>query len=279
MGTDHSLSSVNTTVEAYSVNGAAGYEDPQNWNSVYGNVTQDFLENIKIAGGEGLVLDVGCGTGYGFDVLGQKIEAAGKIGLGIEPSTGMLEIAKKKYAGRDSFGFKGGSFEDLPLENQTVDNVISTLALHWVPSLEAAAANLHRVLKKKGSLDVLMVAKDDGQEFKKSIVAAQRKHLSFKQIMASAVLIQRVNAKQCKEAFSVFEPDFHLNIEEERKVVYGSFDEHMKWWEARSTQIISEIKDKAAFLKDFRGEMEKTKGPKGIPFDASFLKIHVRAKG
>ena len=124
-----------------------------------------------------------------------------------------------------------------------------------------------------------MVGKDDGRIFKKSIVAAQRKHLSFKQIMTSAVLIQRVNAQQCKKAFSVFEPEFHLEVEEEYKVVYGAFDDHMKWWKARSTQIISEIKDKEGFLIDLQDALESTREPQGIPFDAAFIKIHVRAKG
>ena len=77
MGTNQSISSASTTVEAYSADGAAVYEDPQNWNSFYGNVTQDSPESITIADGEGLVPDVGCGTGSGFDVLGPKIEAAG----------------------------------------------------------------------------------------------------------------------------------------------------------------------------------------------------------
>ena len=94
---------------------------------------------------------------------------------------------------------------------------------------------MRRVLRDDGYLDILMIAKDDGAEFKKSIVAALKKHLSFKQIMGTANLVQRARADQVYSAFSAFDEGYNIVVEEYRDVVYGTFDEHMKWWSARST--------------------------------------------
>ena len=54
---------VEVTVNAYSGDGADAYEDPSNWNSVYGNMTRRFLNQIEVPPGKGIVLDAGCGTG------------------------------------------------------------------------------------------------------------------------------------------------------------------------------------------------------------------------
>jgi len=272
-------SPVAVTVEGYSKQGAKAYEDPQNWNSVYGNMTKLFVNTIEVPFGEGLVLDIGCGTGFAFDVLGDQIEAAGKTGIGIDPAVGMLEIAKEKNQDRSIFEFKEGSFDNIPLADNSVDQITSTLALHWVPSLVDAAAEMHRVLKVGGKLDILMVSKDDGANFKKSIVEAQKKHLTFKQIMSSAFLVQRVGVEKAKEAFAIFEDDFNLDIEMKDEIVYETFDEHMKWWKARSTQIIADVADVDKFMEDLRVELEQTQDQNGIPFDASFLWIRATQKG
>ena len=44
-----------------------------------------------------------------------------------------------------------------------MDKVISTLALHWVPSLDDSIKELKRILKINGSIDILMIDKDDGR--------------------------------------------------------------------------------------------------------------------
>ena len=49
----------------------------------------------------------------------------------------------------------------------------------------------------------------------------------------------------------------------------------MKWWRARSTQIISEVKNKETFMKDLKIELEKINEINGIPFDLSVLHLHL----
>ena len=127
-------------------------------------------------------------------------------------------------------------------------------------------------------LVILMIAKEDGDNFKKYIVNALRKHLNFSQIMKTAALVQRVNPKQLEKAFYTFQKDFDIEIQKINDLVYGTFDEHMKWWKARSSPVIAEVKDKEKFMRDLKEEMEKINTPQGIPFDTAYFCVTIRSK-
>ena len=52
----------------------------------------------------------------------------------------------------------------------------------------------------------------------------------------------------------------------------------MKWWKARSEQIIAEVENKNNFMNDLKEKLEKIKTIKGIPFDLSVLYINLKSK-
>ena len=58
----------------------------------------------------------------------------------------------------------------------------------------------------------------------------------------------------------------------------SSCNEHLKWWKARSFQIISEIENKKLFIKNLKEELNKFKTKKGIQFDLNLLEIHLFKK-
>lgn len=267
------------TVSSYSERGALSYEDPMNKNFLYGEVTVQFLEQVEFHSGCKEVLDLGCGTGFGFDVLGRTFSQLAMHGTGIEPATGMLEIAREKYKDDSRFSFDEGSFESIPLKDKSVDKIISTLALHWVNSLRVAAEEMYRVVKNDGAVDILMIAKNDGANFKKSIVEAQKKHLTFGQIMKTATLVQRATEKDVMEQFSVFDQEFDIDIKKFNNVVFGSFEDHMIWWKARSSPVIAEVEDKDLFMQDLETELVKINTSEGIPFDIEYLWITMKGKG
>ena len=198
-------------------------------------------------------------------------------GIGIEPADGMRDIAAEKYGDNPAYTIDAGSFESLPVGDRTVDKIVSTLALHWVKSLDVAAAEMRRVLKDTGSLDILMIAKDDGQHFKRAIVNALRNHLTFAQIMDTAALVQRATPEDIKAAFSPFDDCFKVDVVKHTDTVFGSFDEHMKWWKARSTPVIAEVEDKDRFMIDLQAELEMIATDQGIPFDSACYWITAKA--
>ncbi len=267
-----------TTVSSYSKSNSREYEDPMNKNFLYGEITSKFLQKIKFREQDKFLLDIGCGTGFVFDELYSSLASKQISALGIEPAVGMLDIAKNKYKDKSIISFEEGSFENIPRPDSSVDRIISTLALHWVKNLDLAIKEMKRVLKESGEIDILMIAKDDGDKFRKGIVEAMRKHMTFSQIMESATLAQRVSAVQAKDAFSVHFNSYEIVVEKQTDIIYGTFEEHMKWWKARSAQIISKVKNKDQFLEDLREEFKKMTIDKGIPFDNAYLEIKVRPK-
>jgi len=267
-----------STVQSYSTRGSKAYEDPMNKNFLYGDITVRFIDRIAFGPADKVILDIGCGTGFVFDELYDVFLEHGMRGIGIEPAEGMRRIAVEKYGDDPMFDIVEGSFERIPLADRSVDKIISTLALHWVRSLEVAAVEMRRVLRDTGSLDILMIAKDDGANFKKAIVAALRKHLTFAQLMDTATLVQRVRPAEVKAAFAAFDDHFTVDVAKFTDIVYGTFDEHMKWWTARSTPVIAEVRDKDRFMIDLRTELEKIGTEKGIPFDTAYYWITAKAK-
>ena len=265
-----------STVKSYSSKGSTVYDDPMNKNFLYGEITMKFLDSLEFSPKEKVVLDLGCGTGFIFEYLFSQFNALDLLGIGIEPARGMLDMAIEKHKNEKRFSYYEGSFESIPLEKSSVDKIVSTLALHWVKSISVAAQEMRRVLRDDGNLNILMIAKDDGEQFKKAIVSALRKHLTFSQIMETAVLVQRASPKQVEQAFAPYFEGFDIRVEKFTDIVYGSFEEHMKWWKARSSPVIAEVTNKDKFINDLQIELEKIKTTDGIPFDTAYLWIKIR---
>ncbi len=266
------------TIRSYSERGAGAYEDPMNKNFLYGDITVRFLKQVQFGPDDKVVLDLGCGTGFAFDELHGEFVRRDMRGIGVDPAEGMLQIAIEKYAGDARFSFHDGSFERIPLPDRSVDKLISTLALHWVKSLDVAVQEMRRVIRDTGSIDVFMIARDDGANFKKAIVNALKKHLTFSQIIKTAGLVQRVTATELERAFTPFRERFEVKATQFTDVVYGSFDDHMKWWKARSTPVIAEVEDKQQFMVDLRRELEALDHGSGIPFDTAYLWLKVTSR-
>jgi len=267
-------------IENYSAKNSVIYDNNINKNFLYGEATKKFVKNIKLSNKDIFVVDIGCGTGYVFELLTKKYKKKKIKFYGIDPAKGMLKIANKKIKDKRT-RFIDGSFEKICLKNNSVDKIISTLALHWSTSIDKSLKELKRILKLKGSMDILMIEKNDGKEFKKLVFKVMKKYLSNKQIFNAANLINRITKKELKRKFTKYfdlKKDYNLSINIKKKLIYGSSDDHLKWWEARSLQIISEVKNKKLFIQNFKEELVKFKNNKRIPFDLSLLEIHLSKK-
>tara|TARA_B100000959_G_scaffold282353_1_gene348546 strand:+ start:923 stop:1759 length:837 start_codon:yes stop_codon:yes gene_type:complete len=267
-------------IENYSSKNSIEYDNNTNKNFLYGEATKKFIKNIKITNKDNVIADIGCGTGYVFELLTKKYRKKNIKFYGIDPAKGMLKIANKKIKDKRT-KFIEGSFEKINLRDNTIDKIISTLALHWVESIDKALKEIKRINKPNGSIDILMIEKNDGKEFKKMVFRVMKKYLSNKQIFYAANLIKRITKKDLVNKFSKYfdlKNNYKLSIKTKKKLIYGSCTQHIKWWKARSLQIISEIKNKKLFIDALKKELDKFKTKKGIPFDLSLLEIHLFKK-
>lgn len=89
-----------------------------------------------------LILDVGCGTGYGTAILATKGTV---IGIDIDPEA--VIFAQKNYP---QATFITGSALKLPFPNHQADAVISFETIEHFPQTQKFISEVFRVLKKKG---------------------------------------------------------------------------------------------------------------------------------
>ncbi len=98
----------------------------------------------------GRVLDVACGTG----VLGREVASrTGPTGVvvGLDPSPGMLEVAKRLAPGLE---WRQGVAESLPFPDRSFDAVVSQFGLMFFTDRRQALGEMLRVLGSGGRLAI-----------------------------------------------------------------------------------------------------------------------------
>jgi SAM-dependent methyltransferase len=106
-----------------------------------------FLSWLKVPAGRRW-LDVGCGTGALCATIVDRCSPSSVAG--VEPSEGFLKTAKENLAGRAAL--HKGSATAIPLDDASVDVVVSGLVLNFVPDQPAALLEMARVTKKGGTI-------------------------------------------------------------------------------------------------------------------------------
>lgn len=102
------------------------------------------------------ILDAGSGTGFGSRLLRKRYAGARVVELDLAPA--MLEIARRSTPWwrrgilRGRAVYVCGDIERLPLKSAAADMIWSNLALQWCNDLDAAFAEMHRVLAPGGLL-------------------------------------------------------------------------------------------------------------------------------
>lgn len=96
----------------------------------------------------GKVLDVGCGTGYALEAVGNKFSDS-KL-YGIDLSKEMIAKAKERL-GKNAV-LKVAGADKLPFRENSFDCVLCTSAFHHFPSQLKALKEMKRVLKPHGRL-------------------------------------------------------------------------------------------------------------------------------
>ena len=102
-----------------------------------------------------VVLDLGCGTGTDLLIAAQMTGPTGRV-IGVDMTTAMLERAR---ASAHEMGLEGvelyeSLIEALPIEDASVDVVISNGVIDLVPDKDAVFDEIDRVLRPCGRLQI-----------------------------------------------------------------------------------------------------------------------------
>ena len=97
------------------------------------------------------VVDLGSGAGIDCFLAAQKVGETGRV-IGVDMTPEMLTKARAnaESGGYTNVEFREGVIEDLPLEDNSVDIVISNCVINLSPDKAKVFAEIHRVLKPGG---------------------------------------------------------------------------------------------------------------------------------
>ena len=102
-----------------------------------------------VSNADGCVLEVGVGSGLNLPFYG---EGARHL-IGLDPSPKLLSMAHEatRTTGR-SMELLEGSAEAIPLEDHSIDTVVTTWTLCSIPDVQRALSEMRRALKPHGQL-------------------------------------------------------------------------------------------------------------------------------
>ena len=101
------------------------------------------------------VVDIGCGAGTDLLLAARRVGSGGRA-IGVDMTEAMRQRATHGAAacGLDHVDVRNGDATRLPVEDRSVDVVISNGVLNLVPEKDRAVAEIARVLKPGGRLQI-----------------------------------------------------------------------------------------------------------------------------
>jgi ubiquinone/menaquinone biosynthesis C-methylase UbiE len=102
-----------------------------------------------------VVLDIGSGAGIDCLIAAEKVGASGRV-IGIDFTPTMIGRAQEnaRAAGATNVEFRLGDAEKMPVEDESVDWVISNCVINLAPNKKAVFEEVYRVLKPGGRVSI-----------------------------------------------------------------------------------------------------------------------------
>lgn len=162
---------------------ATSYDDAaalQQW------VAKSLLDRLDVDP-NAILLDAGCGTGYWTRQISAKVNRV----IGLDMAEGMLHFAEKNSTAQHKPLWCGGDLENLPLADNSVDVIFSSLAVQWCESLTPLLNEWFRVLKPGGKVLLATLGPKTLFELRESFQTVDN-YQHVNQFISSDILCQQI---------------------------------------------------------------------------------------
>jgi len=121
------------------------------------NVLMEHLARYRLVKGpkESIVLDIGCGTGAGSNILAKNFKKV----YGVDISSDAIEYCKKNWK-QKNISFLVGSGTDIPFPENTFDRVAAFEVFEHIKNWRKFLSELKRVTKRYGKIYISTPNKD-----------------------------------------------------------------------------------------------------------------------
>ena len=167
-----------------------------------------------------IVADLGCGTGFCFDWLQQNKLTTNSCLLGVDLAEGMVKFAARSRH-HVSASWICGDAERLPLADNSIDVMFSSLAIQWCEDLDSLMTEIKRVLKPGGKFWFATLGPKTLHELRSAWHAVDN-YVHVNEFVASDSLKARIKANglsinDWQESFEVYHYDEVRDLTKELK--------------------------------------------------------------
>jgi arsenite methyltransferase len=120
-----------------------------------------------------IVLDLGSGAGFDLLIAAERVGPGGRV-IGVDMTDAMIESAREhvERAGLQNVEVRRGTIESLPVEDASVDWVISNCVINLSPDKNRVFAEIARVLRPGGAFAISDIVAEDVPESVRARAAA-----------------------------------------------------------------------------------------------------------
>lgn len=219
------------------------------------------------------VLDVGCGTGWATQAVIDRFQPRNVTG--VDPAEGMLEQFSAKLSGIADVNVTlvQAGVEDMPVEQESFDLVICSMAYHWFQHRWDAAAAMARAMQPGAVIAILCSGKGGEQTYRD--VIADVEPINYKWLGAFEGNLRDIPEMEGYLAAAGLEP---IDIWMERRVRHVPVEAYMERMRVVASHIIGDPAkpEIATWLAKVEERMRERSGPRGWTYD--FMKLFALAR-
>lgn len=153
-----------------------------------------------------VVLDLGSGGGIDVLLAARRVGPTGRV-IGVDMTEEMVELARRNAAeiGLENVEFRLGEIEDLPVDDESVDVIISNCVVNLSPDKDRVFSEAFRVLRPGGRMIISDIVSDgelpqeireDPDAWAECIAGALDEEVYLEKIRAAGFRDVRVRSKR-----------------------------------------------------------------------------------